>query len=67
MTIIQHVGRSAFMGWTRRVTAVPSLELPTAPIGSLAGFGTMRIHPGWVEHRHPQSGLEQRNRPGTHE
>ena len=47
--IIQHVGQSALMGLDERVTAVPSLELPNAPIGSLAGFGTMRIHPGWVD------------------
>jgi len=25
------------------------LELPTAPIGSLAGFSGMRINPGWVD------------------
>jgi hypothetical protein len=47
--IIQHVGRSAIMGLDERVTAVPSLEIPTAPIGSLAGFGAMRINPGWVD------------------
>lgn len=47
--IIQHVGQSAIMGLGERVTAVPALELPTAPIGSLAGFGTMRINPGWVD------------------
>lgn len=47
--IIQHVGRSALMGLEERVTAVPILELPTAPIGSLAGFGEMRINPGWVD------------------
>jgi hypothetical protein len=47
--IIQHVGRSALMGIDERVTAVPSLELPTAPIGSLAGFAAMRINPGWVD------------------
>jgi len=47
--IIQHVGQSAIMGLEERVTAVPSLELPTAPIGSLAGFGAMRMNPGWVD------------------
>ncbi len=47
--IIQHVGESALMGLGERVTAVPSLELPSAPIGSLGGFGTMRIDPGWVD------------------
>lgn len=47
--IIEHVGRSAIMGVDENVTAVASLELPTAPIGSLAGFATMKIDPGWVE------------------
>lgn len=47
--IIQHVGQSGVMGLDERVTAVPSLELPTAPIGSLAGFAAMRTHPGWVD------------------
>lgn len=47
--IIQHVGNSALMGIDERVTAVPSLELPSAPIGSLAGFANMRVEPGWVD------------------
>ena len=47
--IIQHLGRSAIMSNEERVTAVPSLELPSAPIGSLAGFAGMRVDPGWVE------------------
>ena len=46
--IIQHVGRSALLGLGEKITAAPSLELPTAPIGSLAGFGAMRINPGWA-------------------
>jgi hypothetical protein len=46
--IIQHIGQSAIMGLGERVTAVSSLELPTAPIGSLGGFGAMAIDPGWV-------------------
>lgn len=47
--IIQHLGRSAIMSAEERVTAVPGLELPSAPIGSLAGFSGMRVDPGWVE------------------
>ena len=47
--IIQHVGQSAIMGLDERVTAVPILELPTAPLGSLAGFAGMRMNPGWVD------------------
>jgi type II secretory pathway pseudopilin PulG len=47
--IIQHVGASALMGPELRVTAAPALELPTAPIGSLAGFAGMRVNPGWTD------------------
>lgn len=47
--VIQHVGESAIMGLEERVTAAAALELPSAPIGSLAGFATMRMDPGWVE------------------
>jgi len=47
--IIQHVGDSAILGLNERVTAVPILELPSAPISSLAGFSAMRIDPGWVD------------------
>lgn len=46
--IIQHIGDSAMLGVSERVTAVPSLELPTAPISNLAGFAGMTIDPGWV-------------------
>ena len=34
-----------------KVTSVPVLELPTAPVGSLAGFSNMRINPGWPKRR----------------
>ncbi|MFK7851816.1 MAG: hypothetical protein AB8D78_12645 [Akkermansiaceae bacterium] len=47
--IIQHIGESAFMGNGEKVTAAALLELPTAPISSLAGFATMKIDPGWTE------------------
>lgn len=46
--IIQHIGNSALMGPEERVTAASVLELPSAPIGSLAGFSAMRMNPGWV-------------------
>ncbi len=46
--VIQNVGRSAILGLDERVTAVPILELPTSPIGSLAGFAGMRVNPGWT-------------------
>jgi len=47
--IIQHVGQSAFLGIDERVTAAPILELPSAPLGSLAGFAGMRMDPGWTD------------------
>ena len=47
--IIQHSNGSAFLSEDESVTAVPFLELPTAPIGSLAGFAAMRIEPGWTK------------------
>jgi hypothetical protein len=47
--IIQHVGHSAFLGIDERVTAAPILELPSAPLGSLAGFAGMRMDPGWTD------------------
>ncbi|NNM28303.1 MAG: hypothetical protein HKO57_02185, partial [Akkermansiaceae bacterium] len=50
--IVGHVGPRAFLGSGsnpfEKVTAVPALELPTAPVSSLAGFSTMRINPGWL-------------------
>jgi hypothetical protein len=47
--IIRHVGGSALLGIDERVTAAPSLELPSAPLGSLAGFAGMRMDPGWTD------------------
>lgn len=50
--VVGHIGSRAFLGSGsspyEKVTAVPALELPTAPISSLAGFSNMRINPGWV-------------------
>jgi len=47
--IIQHIGHSALLGIDERVTAAPVLELPSAPLGSLAGFAGMRMDPGWTD------------------
>jgi type II secretory pathway pseudopilin PulG len=51
--VVGHVGSSAFLGSGsnpfEKVTSVATLELPTAPIGSLAGLSGMRINPGWVD------------------
>jgi type II secretory pathway pseudopilin PulG len=47
--VIQHLGDNALLSTQERITAAPLLELPTAPIGSLAGFSGMRIEPGWVD------------------
>ncbi len=43
------LSNSALLSQSEKVTAVPALELPTAPIASLAGFSGMRIEPGWTE------------------
>ena len=47
--IVGQIGDKAFLGPIEQVTAAPVLELPTAPVGSLAGFANMRINPGWVK------------------
>jgi hypothetical protein len=50
--VVSHIGNSAFLGSGsnpfEKVTSVPALEVPTAPISSLAGFSGMRINPGWL-------------------
>lgn len=50
--IVAHIGERAFLGSGanpyEKVTAAPMLELPTAPISSLAGFSGMRMSPGWI-------------------
>ncbi|BCX46263.1 hypothetical protein HAHE_01710 [Haloferula helveola] len=50
--IIGQIGDKAFLGSGapayEQVTSAALLELPTAPVGSLAGFAGMRINPGWV-------------------
>lgn len=51
--VVGHIGSSAFLGSGsnpfEKVTSVATLELPTAPLGSLAGLSGMRINPGWVD------------------
>jgi hypothetical protein len=47
--IVGQIGEKAFLGPIEQVTSAPVLELPTAPVGSLAGFANMRINPGWVK------------------
>lgn len=50
--VVGHIGERAFLGSGanpyEKVTAAPMLELPTAPISSLAGFSGMRMSPGWI-------------------
>lgn len=50
--VVAQIGTSAFLGSGsnpyEKVTSAPLLELPTAPVGSLAGFSNMRINPGWL-------------------
>ena len=51
--VVANVGSAALLGSGsnpfEKVNAVPALELPTAPISSLAGFANMRINPGWTD------------------
>lgn len=48
-----------------QVTSIATLELPTAPISSLGGFGNMRINPGWMREdqlgSHLQTGQYRHN------
>ncbi|MFK7911078.1 MAG: hypothetical protein AB8F34_10840, partial [Akkermansiaceae bacterium] len=46
--IIGQIGGKAFLGPAEQVTSAAMLELPSAPISSLAGFSNMRINPGWL-------------------
>ncbi len=46
--LLPSFGNNALLSNTERITAVACLELPTAPIASLAGFSGMRIDPGWT-------------------
>ena len=52
LKVVGHIGKRAFLGSGsnpfEKVTAAPALELPTAPVASLAGFSGMRINPGWA-------------------
>ena len=49
--IIPHdpFSNSAFLSPEENINAVPALEIPTAPIASIAGFSGMRIEPGWTD------------------
>ncbi|MCH7228715.1 hypothetical protein [Haloferula sp. A504] len=51
--VVFHIGEKAFLGSGaspfEKINAAPALELPTAPVSSLAGFAGMRIKPGWTE------------------
>jgi hypothetical protein len=53
--VVGHLGNQAFLGSGSKpfeqVTSVASLELPSAPVSSLAGFAGMRINPGWADPR----------------
>lgn len=50
--IVGQIGEKAFLGSGapayEQVTSAAMLELPTAPLSSLAGFANMRINPGWL-------------------
>ncbi|HKK17036.1 MAG TPA: hypothetical protein VJ952_00025, partial [Opitutales bacterium] len=50
--LIGEIGGRYWLGFggnpREKVTAVPALELPTAPLSSLASFSGMRMNPGWI-------------------
>jgi hypothetical protein len=46
--IVGQIDGKAYLGPKEQVTSAAMLELPTAPVSSLAGFANMRINPGWL-------------------
>lgn len=46
-----------------KINRAPAIELPTAPISSLAGFSGMRINPGWT---HARTNFPHLKIPGGH-
>ncbi|BDS06608.1 hypothetical protein NT6N_16480 [Oceaniferula spumae] len=50
--VVPHAGENAFLGSgsnpREKITAAPMLELPSAPLSSLAAFSNMRVNPGWT-------------------
>jgi len=50
--VVGHIGQNSMLGSGsnpfEKITSASTIELPTAPISSLAGFSTMRINPGWT-------------------
>lgn len=52
--LVPHLGDSGFMGSGstagEKIAAAPVLEIPTAPVQSLAGFSGMRLQPGWFNY-----------------
>lgn len=69
--VVGHVGVRAFLGSGtnpyEQVTAVPALELPTAPVAGLAGFSGMRMNPGWSDPRvlNPELSIEHKGGSNT--
>ena len=63
--VVPHLGDRSFLGSGssphEKVTAAAMLELPTAPIASIAGFSNMRINPGWTR---PTEFLHESNYQG---
>lgn len=53
--VVSHQGGKAFLGSGsnpfEKVSQVAAIELPSAPVSSMAGFSGMRINPGWTSIR----------------
>ncbi len=52
--VIPHLNNSGFMGagsvGSEKIAAAAILELPSAPVQSLAGFSGLRLQPGWFNY-----------------
>ena len=52
--VVPQIGINSFLGAGtspfEKIVSVPALELPTAPVSSLAGLSGMRINPGWSDY-----------------
>lgn len=69
--VVFQVGEKGYLGSGsnpfEKVSSVPMLELPTAPMGGLAGFSGMRINPGWADPKlmNPALSIESRSGHNT--
>jgi len=58
---VDATGKLTSLSSDELVNSVPSLELPTAPVTSVAGFAGMRLTPGWYQHTPASGGIKNPN------